>query len=113
MARSWCTMALALLLSFLLLGAYTGCSAPSGPWDAFNFAPESRTIYPRAVWGTHGNVTNAENVLSDGSLTLSGNGSYVALDFGYEVTSPYPPSTSYLSVAQSYIGSRHHLIGLW
>ena len=83
-------MALALLLSFLLLGTYTGCSAPSGPWDEFNFAPESRTVYPRAVWGTYGNVTNAENVISDGSLTLSGNGSYVALDFGYEVTPPIP-----------------------
>ena len=81
-------MALALLLSFLLLGAYTECSAPNGPWDAFNFAPVSRTVYPRAVWETYGNVTNAENILSNGSLTLSGDGSYVALDFGYEVGSP-------------------------
>ena len=81
-------MALALLLSLLLLGTYTECSAPNGPWDAFNFAPESRTVYPRSVWKTYGNVTNAENVVSNGSLTLSGDGAYVALDFGYEVRLP-------------------------
>lgn len=80
-------MALALLLSFLLLGTYTECAAPSGPWDAFNFAPESRTVYPRSVRETHGNITDAENVLSSGSVTISGDGSYVALDFGYEVRS--------------------------
>lgn len=84
-------MTFVLLLSFLLLGAYTGCSAPSGPWDAFNFAPESRTVYPRSVRETYGNVTDAEGVLSNGSLIISGDGSYVALDFGYEVSPPTFP----------------------
>lgn len=61
-------------------------SAPSGPWDAFNFAPPSRTVYARYVRQTGGNVTGATNLLSEGSATLSGNASYVTLDFGYEVS---------------------------
>lgn len=60
-------------------------SAPSGPWDAFNFAPPSRTVYARYVHQTGGNVTGATDLLSEGSATLSGSGSYVTLDFGYEV----------------------------
>ena len=62
-------------------------SAPSGPWDAFNFAPPSRTVYPRYVRQTGGNISDATSLLlSAGSATLSGNGSYVTLDFGYEVS---------------------------
>ena len=62
-------------------------SAPSGPWDAFNFAPPSRTVYPRYVRQTGGNVSDATSLLlTEGSATLSGNGSYVTLDFGYEVS---------------------------
>ncbi|KZT68695.1 glycoside hydrolase family 78 protein [Daedalea quercina L-15889] len=74
-----------LLLSFLLLGEYTVGLAPSGPWDAFNFAPASRTVYPRSIREYSGNVTSASSILSNGSLTLSGDESYVVLDFGYEV----------------------------
>ena len=74
------------LLSFLLLGAYARCSAPSGPWDAFNFAPASRTAYPQAVREVHGNVTGASDLLFNGSITLSGDGSYITLDFGLEVS---------------------------
>ena len=73
-----------LILGTLLLGIRVLCSAPSGPWDAFNFAPQSRTVYPRSIRETHGNVTNL-NILSNGSLTISGNESHVAFDFGYEV----------------------------
>ncbi|KZT65106.1 glycoside hydrolase family 78 protein [Daedalea quercina L-15889] len=73
------------VLGLLLLATSALGAAPSGPWDAFNFAPPSRTVYPRYVRQSGGNVTGATNLLSEGSTTLSGNGSYVTLDFGYEV----------------------------
>jgi hypothetical protein len=61
-------------------------SAPSGPWDSFNLAPSSRTVYATNIHGTSGNVTNASNLLSkSAAVVLSGNGSYVTLDFGKEV----------------------------
>lgn len=80
-------MTLLALFSLLLLALYTRCSAPSGPWDALNFAPESRTAYPGSVREAKGNVSDAYGILSDGSVTLSGNGSYITLDFGLEVCS--------------------------
>ncbi|KAH9930196.1 Six-hairpin glycosidase [Fomitopsis serialis] len=78
-------MALGPLLGLLVLGTGALCSAPSGPWDAFNFAPASRTVYPTSIRQTSGNVSNANSILSNSSLTLSGDGSYVTLDFGFEV----------------------------
>ncbi|KAI0370991.1 Six-hairpin glycosidase [Pilatotrama ljubarskyi] len=60
-------------------------SAPAGPWDAFNYAPKSRTVYPTAVKEVHGKVQNARALASKGPATLVGNGSWVALDFGIEV----------------------------
>jgi hypothetical protein len=61
-------------------------SAPSGPWDAFNLAPTSRTVYPAEINRTSGNVSNAEGLIThNGTTTLSGNYSYVTLDFGKEV----------------------------
>jgi hypothetical protein len=61
-------------------------SAPSGPWDAFNLAPSSRTVYAANIHGTDGNVSNANNLLfQSGAVVLSGDGSYVTLDFGKEV----------------------------
>jgi hypothetical protein len=60
--------------------------APSGPWDAFNLAPGSRTVYPTKINRTSGNVTNADALVANsGAITLSGNNSYVTLDFGKEV----------------------------
>ena len=60
-------------------------SAPSGPWDAFNYAPKSRTVTPTAVHSTGGSVEGALNLMSLlGKATLT-NGSWVALDFGKEV----------------------------
>ncbi|KAH7922494.1 glycoside hydrolase family 78 protein [Leucogyrophana mollusca] len=60
--------------------------APSGPWDAFNISPKSKTIYPKAIHTVEGSVQNPLNLLSSaGGATLSGNGSWVALDFGMEV----------------------------
>lgn len=79
-------MNFALFLSFLLLGTHTQCAAPAGPWDAFNFAPASRSAYPQAVREMHGNVSDASGFLSNDSVTLSGDGSYVTLDFGLEVS---------------------------
>ncbi|KAH9832466.1 Six-hairpin glycosidase [Rhodofomes roseus] len=76
-------MTLRSLLVCLSLGTYVACLAPSGPWDAFNFAPASRTVYPVSIRETSGNVSS----IGDG-LTLSGDGSYVTLDFAFEVAGP-------------------------
>jgi hypothetical protein len=60
-------------------------SAPSGPWDAFNLAPNSRTVYPAHIHGTSGKVDNAEGLLTkSGVATLHENYSYITLDFGKE-----------------------------
>ena len=77
------------LWSFVFLGALTlvGASAPAGPWDAFNYAPKSRTVFPTAVKEVSGTVHNVQNLISKGGATLIGNGSWVALDFGVEVSS--------------------------
>ncbi|KAF7314962.1 Six-hairpin glycosidase [Mycena indigotica] len=62
------------------------CLAPSGPWDAFNYAPNSRVVYPASIHSTVGAVTGADALLDNtGSATLSGNGSWLTLDFGKEV----------------------------
>lgn len=75
------------LLGLLCLKA-VNAAAPSGPWDAFNFAPESRTVYPASVRETVGSVTGADGLVGgdNGSVTLEGDGSYVVLDFGKEVS---------------------------
>ncbi|KAJ7743495.1 Six-hairpin glycosidase [Mycena maculata] len=58
--------------------------APSGPWDAFNFAPKSRTVYATVIRTSAGTVTNADNLLrATGSATLDPE-SWVTLDFGQE-----------------------------
>jgi hypothetical protein len=60
--------------------------APKGPWDAFNFAPTSKTVYPAAIREVEGTVTNSERLVNNGgSATLSGQGTWVTLDFGVEV----------------------------
>ncbi|KAL1938359.1 hypothetical protein VTO73DRAFT_11810 [Trametes versicolor] len=73
------------LLSCLYALVVVRASAPAGPWDSFNFAPKSRTVYPTAVKVTHGGVRNANALVAKGAATLSGNGSWIALDFGVEV----------------------------
>ncbi|TFK82232.1 glycoside hydrolase family 78 protein [Polyporus arcularius HHB13444] len=62
-----------------------GASAPAGPWDAFNYAPQSRTVFPSAVKQTTGTIHKVHGLVSKGSATIVGNGSWVALDFGIEV----------------------------
>ncbi|KAL1693236.1 Six-hairpin glycosidase-like protein [Schizophyllum commune] len=62
-------------------------SAPSGPWDDFNYAPSSRTVSPTAIYKYDGDVENPEGLLGSdpASATLQGVGAWVALDFGKEV----------------------------
>ncbi|PCH42962.1 glycoside hydrolase family 78 protein [Wolfiporia cocos MD-104 SS10] len=78
-------MFLGALFRLLLLSTPIICAAPSGPWDQFNLAPGSRIVHPKAIHNLSGTVENAINLLANGSATLSGNGSYVTLDFGQEV----------------------------
>jgi hypothetical protein len=60
--------------------------APKGPWDAFNYAPKSKTVYPAAIRQIEGFVQNPQRLVNNvGSAKLSGQGSWVALDFGVEV----------------------------
>lgn len=61
--------------------------APSGPWDAFNYAPKSKTVYPTAIYHSEGSIENPENLVNNtASATISGEGSWVALDFGVEAS---------------------------
>jgi hypothetical protein len=74
---------LLLLLSAVL--AYG--RAPHGPWDAFNYAPKSKTVYPAAIHSLQGSVKDSQRlVLNAGSATISTRGSWVALDYGVEVS---------------------------
>ncbi|CCM05942.1 uncharacterized protein FIBRA_08181 [Fibroporia radiculosa] len=77
---------LSLLVTAILVKSAL-CSAPSGPWDPFNLAPESRTVYALAIHGVNGTVLDASNLVGEkgGCAILAGDGSYVTLDFGYEV----------------------------
>lgn len=77
-------MTLRLIVVFTLAVAILG-TAPAGPWDAFNLAPESRTVYPRAIYGFSGTAGDVHGLVSGGSLTLPSNTSFITLDFGYEI----------------------------
>ncbi|KAL5528784.1 hypothetical protein ACEPAF_7921 [Sanghuangporus sanghuang] len=69
-----------------LLTATALASAPKGPWDAFNYAPESRLVRPTGVFQVVGSVNNATELLSEtGAASITGNGSWLTLDFGKEV----------------------------
>ncbi|KXN92438.1 hypothetical protein AN958_07997 [Leucoagaricus sp. SymC.cos] len=70
-------------LSFLALRVLA--AAPAGPWDRFNFAPKSRTSRPVTIHSVQGNVLSAHDLLGNGSATLTGNGSFIVIDFGQEV----------------------------
>ncbi len=60
--------------------------APSGPWDQFNFAPKSKTVYATKIYRTEGAVRGAQNLVSGNeSATLTGQDSSLTLDFGVEV----------------------------
>ncbi|KAF8060784.1 glycoside hydrolase family 78 protein [Lyophyllum atratum] len=80
-------MFLYLLLPLCLWISRSDARAPSGPWDAFNYAPSSRNVRPTAVHSVHGRVQGSDRLVAPrgGSATLTGNGSYLVLDFGQEV----------------------------
>ncbi|KAF9073409.1 glycoside hydrolase family 78 protein [Rhodocollybia butyracea] len=73
----------------LLFAVSVTALAPAGPWDAFNFAPSTRSVAPKSVRSTVGQVTGAENLIGNTrptkGATIAGNGSHVVLDFGQEV----------------------------
>lgn len=73
------------LLAVLLLCSGAAGSAPSGPWDSFNFAPETRLVRPTAVHLLSGSVQNARNLISSSGKAEFSNGSWVTLDFEKEV----------------------------
>ncbi|EPQ55724.1 Six-hairpin glycosidase [Gloeophyllum trabeum ATCC 11539] len=85
-------------------------SAPSGPWDAFNYAPKSKTVWPAAIHRVEGTVDGATNLVdNEGPATLAGNGSWLTLDYGVEVgglisitfISPAPSASLALSFTES------------
>ena len=71
-------------LLFIALQAFS--IAPKGPWDHFNFAPKSRTSRPTSIHSIQGNIQNAQALIGSGTATLTGNSSFVVVDFGQEVT---------------------------
>ena len=78
------------ILACLIIGcglSSVTASAPSGPWDDFNYAPSSRTVSPTAIYKYEGTVDNPEGILdSDAqSATLNGAGTWISVDFGKEV----------------------------
>lgn len=79
-------MLLPLLIPGLIYTRLASASAPAGPWDTFNYAPNSKTVYPAGIHSTFGTVNNMQKlVLNAGNATIVGKGSWVALDFGVEV----------------------------
>ncbi|KAK0451160.1 Six-hairpin glycosidase [Desarmillaria tabescens] len=73
-----------MLFYFLLLPVALAL-APSGPWNGFNYAPKSKTIYLQAVYKVAGSVFGASKLVDNtGSATLFPS-SWIALDFGREV----------------------------
>jgi hypothetical protein len=76
-------------LALLGTGNLVLALAPSGPWDAFNFAPKTRTVYATSIRHVEPTVSGSENLLlTSGGATFDGQGSWVTLDFGKEVSKP-------------------------
>ena len=53
--------------------------------DDYNLSPSSRTLAPVAVQRIYGEVSSSDQILSGGTTTIKGMGSYIVLDFGKEV----------------------------
>ncbi|MEV5751542.1 alpha-L-rhamnosidase C-terminal domain-containing protein [Actinoallomurus sp. NPDC052308] len=68
-----------------LAGTTAAKAVAAHPWDAYNLSPKTRTVRPAAIYTTNGTVTNPSAVLSGETTRISGNGSYVTLDFGKDV----------------------------
>ncbi|KAJ7754088.1 glycoside hydrolase family 78 protein [Mycena metata] len=75
------------LYTVVLASPLCGALAPQGPWDAFNYSPASKTVRPVSVHIISGDVRGAQGLVQNSSAqaTLSGNSSYVVLDWGKEV----------------------------
>lgn len=58
-------------------------SPSSGPWQEYNFAPESRIQFPREIFATEGDVQKASSVLAGkhGDMILSGKDALITFDF--------------------------------
>lgn len=65
--------------------AASAITAATTPGDAYNYSPSTRTLAPTAIYTTSGTVTNPTYLLSGQSTRLTGNNSYVTVDFGKEV----------------------------
>jgi hypothetical protein len=91
-----------------------------GPWDQYNFSPESRTQYPVRIHRTTGIVRNAANLLDFRSTIIcslpetngvkySDHYSSISLDFGKEVCGPVTlqsgPTTTHQIAAFAYAES--------
>ncbi|KAK7037884.1 glycoside hydrolase family 78 protein [Favolaschia claudopus] len=75
-------------LSFAICTATLSAAlAPPGPWDSFNYAPDSKIVKPVTVRTVSGTVQGANGLVenSEAQATFSGDGSYVVLDWGKEV----------------------------
>ncbi|KAF7293845.1 hypothetical protein HMN09_01180400 [Mycena chlorophos] len=81
------SMLFAALFSLLAHSILSVAIAPSGPWDAFNYAPPSRTVFPVAVRTVNGSVSGASGLVAHQSAdaTFGESGAYVVLDWGQEV----------------------------
>ncbi|KAJ6632183.1 glycoside hydrolase family 78 protein [Mycena sp. CBHHK59/15] len=75
------------LSSLFLSFALSAGRAPAGPWDAFNYAPASKTVRPVSVRTVSGQVSGAHGLVQNFATqaTFTGNSSYVVLDWGKEV----------------------------
>ncbi len=72
------------MLFYFLLLPVALARAPGGPWDVFNYAPKSKTVYARDVYKSVGSVSGAINLVGNtGGVTLSPS-SWITLDFGIE-----------------------------
>ncbi|MCO5997274.1 alpha-L-rhamnosidase-related protein [Actinoallomurus rhizosphaericola] len=68
-----------------LAGTTAAKAVGAHPWDAYNLSPKTRTVRPTAIYKTNGTVTDPSAVLSGETTRISGNGSYLTLDFGKDV----------------------------
>ncbi|KAJ7754100.1 glycoside hydrolase family 78 protein, partial [Mycena metata] len=75
------------LHSLVLAAPLCAALAPKGPWDAFNYAPASKTVRPVSVRTVSGDVRGAQGLVQNptAQATFSGNSSFVVLDWGKEV----------------------------
>ena len=85
-------MALILSLCFSSLamfgqnpGKVASAHAATNPWDAYNYAPTTRTLKPVSIYQSSASVSNPTNLLMGQSTRLNGGGASVTVDFGKEV----------------------------